>query len=165
LLPQSSLTGSFTARGSLRLELDVVAQEDPVMLTASETGRSAKGFLARAPLAVDAQVIARGEERYNIYCSPCHDRAGTAQGVIPQRGFPGPVDLSSSNTRGLTDGQIFDIIARGIRNMPAMKGQVPAADRWPIVTYVRVLQRSQSAKIADVEPQFRDAVLPEEAEP
>ncbi len=108
-------------------------------------------------------LIARGEERFNIYCSVCHDRAGSGQGVNPQRGFPGPVDLASADARNLRDGQIFEIITQGIRNMPKMGDQVPVADRWPIVAWVRVLQRSQNAKVADVEPRFLSTILPEEA--
>jgi mono/diheme cytochrome c family protein len=143
----------------------VVAQEDPQQLGDFETGSSSKGYVARVPTTVSLETLDRGEERYNIYCAACHDRAGTAQGIVPQRGFAGPIDLSLPNTRGLADGQIFAVITDGIRTMPAMKEQIPVSDRWPIVAFVRVLQRSQYARIADVEPQLRGTVLPEEVEP
>jgi mono/diheme cytochrome c family protein len=122
-------------------------------------------FVARAPIAVDDRVIARGQERFNIYCSPCHDKAGTGQGTVVQRGFPGPIDLASDNTRHMTDGELFTIITNGIRNMAALGEQVPISDRWPIVTWVRVLQRSQHATMADVEPSQKTNILPPEVNP
>jgi mono/diheme cytochrome c family protein len=163
LLPQAPLLGARTGSGMQPLIRGVVAREDSVQPDAYETGKTKKGYLARIPIAVHEQLIARGEERFNIYCSVCHDRAGSGQGVNPQRGFPGPVDFASDDVRNLSDGQIFEIITQGIRNMPKMGDQVPVVDRWPIVAWVRVLQRSQHAKIADVEPKFLPAILPEEA--
>ena len=163
ILPQAALAGA-AHRASMQHSIPgVVAREDVAEPGAYELGKTKQGYLSRIPIAVDEQFIARGEERFNIYCSVCHDRAGSGQGINPQRGFPGPVDLASDNTRRLPDGQIFGIIAQGVRNMPAVGDQVPVADRWPIVAWVRVLQRSQYAKVADVEPQFLSTILPEEA--
>ena len=82
--------------------------------------------------------------------------------MIPQRGFAGPVDLASPNTRGLTDGEIFGIIGAGVRNMPPYRGQVPIPDRWMIVAWVRVLQRSQHATLADVQAHLVPTILAEE---
>jgi mono/diheme cytochrome c family protein len=130
-----------------------------------ETGKIGNSFVARAPIAVDDRVIARGQERFNIYCSPCHDKAGTGQGTVVQRGFPGPIDLASDNTRQMTDGELFSIITNGIRNMAALGEQVPVPDRWPIVTWVRVLQRSQHAALADIEPSHSRNILPVEVNP
>ena len=163
LLPQEPLFGARNGSAMQPLVTGVVAREDVALPDAYELGKTKKGYLARIPIAVDEQLIARGEERFNIYCSVCHDRAGAGQGVNPQRGFPGPVDFASDDARKLSDGQIFEIITQGIRNMPAMGDQVPVVDRWPIVAWVRVLQRSQHAKIADVEPRFPPEILPEEA--
>lgn len=163
LMPQAGLAGAQFGATMRTLVPGVVAREDVAEPGSFELGKSKPGYLARIPITVDESLIARGEERFNIYCSVCHDRAGSGQGVNPQRGFPGPVDLASENARGLPDGQIFEIITQGIRNMPAMGDQVPVADRWPIVAWVRVLQRSQNAKVADVEPRFRPTILPEEA--
>jgi len=163
LLPQASFLGARNGSSMQPLVRGVVAREDIVEPDAYETGKTKKGYLSRIPIAVDEPLIARGEERFNIYCSVCHDRAGSGQGVNPQRGFPGPVDFASDDARNLSDGQIFEIITQGIRNMPAMGDQVPIVDRWPLVAWVRVLQRSQHAKIADVEPKFLPAILPEEA--
>ncbi len=162
LRPEAALPGAN--RASVRaLVPGVVAREDIAEPSAYELGKDKKGYLAKIPVAVDEPFIARGEERFNIYCSVCHDRSGSGQGINPQRGFPGPVDFASDDARGLADGQIFEIIQQGIRNMPRMGDQVPVADRWPIVAWVRVLQRSQHAKVADVEPQYVPTILPEEA--
>lgn len=164
ILPQTSPFGARNGSGMHALVHGVVAREAVVEPDAYELGKTQKGYLARIPITVDEALIARGEERFNIYCSVCHDRAGSGQGVNPQRGFPGPVDFASDDARNLSDGQIFEIITQGIRNMPQMGDQIPVVDRWPIVAWVRVLQRSQHAKIADVEPRFLPAILPEEAD-
>jgi mono/diheme cytochrome c family protein len=148
--------------GMQPLVAGVVAQEELREDDAYYRGRQGRGYVARVPLVVDSQVLTRGEERFNIYCSPCHDRAGSARGVIPQRGFPGPVDLASPNTRGLKDGEIFNVITQGVRNMPAYRSQVPVSDRWAIVTWVRVLQRSQHATLADVRADLVPTIQPEE---
>ncbi len=163
LLPQAPLLGARNGASMQPLMRGVVAREDSAEPAAYETGKTKKGYLSRIPIAVNEQLLARGEERFNIYCSVCHDRAGSGQGVNPQRGFPGPVHFASDDVRNLSDGQIFEIITQGIRNMPKMGDQVPVVDRWPIVAWVRVLQRSQHAKIADVESRFLPAILPEEA--
>jgi len=141
----------------------VIAREAVIEPGELELGRSKLGYLSRIPVVVNGQLLSRGEQRFNVYCSICHDRAGSGQGVNPQRGFPGPIDLASESTRTMKDGQIFEIITRGIRNMPQMGDQVPVSDRWPIVAWVRVLQRSQYAKVSDVEPSRVSSIRPAEA--
>ena len=165
VLPQVALSEVSTSKNKLPWLVGTVAVEEPLELGPFETGRNDKGFIARAPIAVDAQLVARGKERFDIYCSGCHDQAGTGQGVIAQRGFPGPIELASDNTRRMTDGEIFSIITNGVRNMPAMGDQIPAADRWPIVVWLRVIQRSQHALIAEVRPISKDDIIAEEASP
>jgi mono/diheme cytochrome c family protein len=124
-------------------------------------GREGANYLARAPIAVDEATLRRGEERYGIYCATCHDRAGGGRGISVQRGFPPPVDLASERVRGLPDGQIFEVIGQGVRNMPGYAAQIPEHDRWAIVTWVRVLQRSQHATIEDVPADRRNLIEPE----
>jgi mono/diheme cytochrome c family protein len=129
-------------------------------------GQSADGgFVARIPGGVDEVRLSRGQERFDIYCSPCHDKAGSGQGVVVRRGFYRPVDLASDHTRGLADGEIFDIISHGVRNMPAYRFQIPAADRWAIVSWVRVLERSQHAAIGDVPLETVPKIEPEGSGP
>ena len=165
LLPQAAPSEVKTSNSQLGWLAGTVATEEPADLGPVETGKAGNSFVARAPIAVDDRVIARGQERFNIYCSPCHDKAGTGQGTIVQRGFPGPIDLASDNTRHMTDGELFSIITNGIRNMAALGEQVPISDRWPIVTWVRVLQRSQHAAMVDIEPSHNTNILPAEVNP
>jgi len=165
LLPQAAPSEVTTSNTQLGWLTGTVAVEEPVELGSLETGKAGNSFVARAPIVVDDRVIARGQERFNIYCSPCHDKAGTGQGTIAQRGFPGPIDLASDNTRHMTDGELFSIITNGVRNMASLGEQLPISDRWPIVTWVRVLQRSQHAAMADIEPSQNTNILPAEVDP
>lgn len=100
-----------------------------------------------------SELMQRGQERYNIYCTPCHDASGNGQGIVIQRsqgGFPPPPLLSASTVKDMPDGQLFDVITHGVRNMPSYGAQIPAADRWAIVLWVRVLSKSQGASQEDV---------------
>ena len=130
------------------------------------TGKNPDGsFLARPPMAVYEKVLPPGEERFNIYCAPCHDKSGSGKGLVIQHGYPLPVNLASEHTRTLKDGEIFDIASNGVRNMPGYRTQIPAADRWAIVTWVRVIQRSQAAKLDDVPADKKGSIEPESATP
>ena len=125
-------------------------------------GKDPKGeFVRKAPVEVDEKVVRRGQERFNIYCAPCHDMAGSGRGMVVQRGFPPPVDLASERVLTMPDGEVFNTISHGIRNMPGYRKQIPVADRWAIVTWVRVLGKSQHASIEDVPADKRGAILPE----
>lgn len=123
--------------------------------------RIGEAYLAKAPIAVDEATLKRGQERFNIYCAACHDRSGSGRGMVVQRGFPPPVDLASERVRGFPDGQIFDVISNGVRNMPSYAAQIPEHDRWAIVSWVRVLQRSQHASVKDVPPDRANQIEPE----
>lgn len=115
-----------------------------------------------------AELLPRGQERFNIYCAPCHDMAGTGNGIVIQRsqgGFPPPTPLSGSTVQDMADGQLFDVITNGVRNMPSYGHQIPAADRWAITLWVRVLSRSQGASIDDVPAAERAKVAEPEAAP
>jgi mono/diheme cytochrome c family protein len=128
---------------------------------AFNTGRTEKGFLIKAPLEVTEATLKRGQERFNIYCAPCHDRTGAGRGIVVQRGYPPPVDLTGDRVKTFADGEIFNVITHGVRNMPSYAAQVPQEDRWKIVTWVRVLQRSQKGALQDVPADQRDHLEPE----
>jgi len=115
-------------------------------------------FVAKAPIIVDDKVLRRGEERFGIFCSPCHDKTGGGQGLVVKRDYAIPPPLYAEHARNIGDGEIFNIISVGVRNMPAYRVQIPVADRWAIVTWVRVLQRSQNAKPSDVPANFSDKI-------
>jgi hypothetical protein len=102
------------------------------------------------PVPVNMTFLKRGQERFNIYCSPCHSRVGDGQGIMIQKGYVPPPSFHLDRLRQVPDGYIFDVITNGIRNMPAYKYQVPVADRWAIVAYVRALQRAHDATYSDI---------------
>jgi mono/diheme cytochrome c family protein len=127
------------------------------------------------PFAVTEQVLARGRERFDIYCSPCHSRLGDGNGMIVQRGFRTPPSYHTERLRKAPLGYFFDVMTNGFGAMPEYASQIPPADRWAIVSYIRALQLSQAATMSDVPagqkvpsaaPQFRGdpgsgATLPE----
>jgi mono/diheme cytochrome c family protein len=87
---------------------------------------------------------ARGQERFNIYCTPCHDKTGSGKGMAVKHGMMPPPTFHQDRIRHIPDGQLFATISNGIRNMPAYGISVPVLDRWAIVAYVRALQLSQA---------------------
>ena len=100
-------------------------------------------------------LLKRGQERYNIYCAPCHDQTGSGKGIVVKKGFLPPPSMHLDRLRESPDGHFCDVISNGIRNMPSYKHQIPISDRWAIVAYVRALQRSQNAKTEDVPEELR----------
>jgi mono/diheme cytochrome c family protein len=103
------------------------------------------------PFPVTQELLARGQQRYNIYCAPCHSRMGDGNGVIPSRGFPRkPPSYHTDRLRKAPLGYFFDVITNGFGAMPDYASQVQPRDRWAIVAYIRALQLSQDATSADV---------------
>jgi hypothetical protein len=122
-------------------------------------GKSLDGeLLYRLPIDINLQVLKRGRERYNIYCSPCHDQIGAGQGIVVKKGFLPPPSLHLDRLRESPDGHFYDVITNGIRNMPAYKHQIPVYDRWTIVAYIRALQRSQNATLSDIPEEMREEI-------
>jgi mono/diheme cytochrome c family protein len=102
------------------------------------------------PFPVTREVLQRGQERYNIYCSPCHDQAGTGRGMVVQRGFKQPPAYTDPRLLGSPPGYFFEVMTKGFGQMSGYAGQVKPEDRWAIAAYIRVLQLSQHATIEDV---------------
>ena len=102
------------------------------------------------PFPVTRDVVARGQQRFNVYCSPCHDRLGTGDGMIVRRGYRRPPSYHIDRLRQVPNGYIFDVITNGFGAMPDYAAQIAPRDRWAIVAYVRALQISQNATINDV---------------
>jgi mono/diheme cytochrome c family protein len=123
------------------------------------------------PITIDADVLTRGQERFNIYCAVCHDRAGSGDGMVPRRGFTRPPNFHTDDSRGLRHkgikillrdvpvGYFFRVITHGYGAMPKYAVQILPADRWAIVAYVRALQLSQHATLADVPDSQRQQLL------
>ena len=114
------------------------------------TGKTEGKFVEAFPFPVTHEVLARGQERFNIYCSPCHGRMGDGNGMIVQRGYRHPPSYHIDRLRQIAHGYIFDVISNGFGAMPDYAAQVAPYDRWAIVAYIRVLQYSQHAPVADL---------------
>jgi mono/diheme cytochrome c family protein len=102
------------------------------------------------PFPVTDAVLARGRERFNIYCAPCHSRVGDGNGMIVQRGFRRPSTFHIDRLRHVPLGYLFDVMTNGFGAMPDYASQIPPQDRWRIVAYIRALQLSQAAAVSDV---------------
>lgn len=123
------------------------------------TGKTADGKpIASAPVPLTADLLARGRQRFDIYCSPCHDQVGTGNGMIVQRGYRKPPSFHDERLRTAPDGHFFDAITNGFGVMPRYAPQVPISDRWAIVAYIRALQLSQNASLNDVPASDRAAL-------
>jgi len=107
------------------------------------------------PFPVTKDVMARGQQRFDVYCAPCHDRTGDGNGMIVRRGYKRPPAYWSPDVLARSNGFIFDVITRGFGAMPDYAAQIPPRDRWAIVAYVRALQASETATINDVPPEAR----------
>lgn len=125
-------------------------------------GKHGDEWITTIPVPVTGALLARGRQRFDIYCSPCHGLAGYGDGMVAKRAealqegtWTPPSSFHTDLVRSRPVGHIFNTITHGIRNMPAYGPQIPVADRWAIVSYVRALQRSQNATVADVPPDLR----------
>ena len=102
------------------------------------------------PMVVTPAVMQRGQERFNVFCSPCHGRTGSGNGMVVQRGFRAPPSYHEDRLRNAPVGYFFDVMTNGFGAMQDYASQVPVADRWAIAAYIRALQLSQRATLADV---------------
>jgi mono/diheme cytochrome c family protein len=132
------LVEGTVARGQLR--------DDPHIYT----GKLGEGFAETIPYPVDAAFVARGRERFDIFCSPCHGRTGRGDGMVVRRGYRQAQSFHSDRLRQERLGYFFDVITNGFGAMPDYREQIPVKDRWAIVGYVRALQLSQHASLEDV---------------
>ncbi len=125
------------------------------------TGKGPDGkFIETFPFPVTREVLARGQERFNIYCTPCHDRLGNGMGMIVRRGYRKPPSYHIDRLRTVPNGYIYDVITKGFGAMPDYAAQIEPRDRWAIVSYVRALQLSQNAPVGDVPPDARGQLGP-----
>jgi cytochrome c5 len=119
---------------------------NPFFDTGKVNGQVADGF----PMAVTAELVDRGQGRYDIYCAPCHGRVGDGAGMIPARGLRRPTSFHSETLRAATTGHYFDVMTNGFGAMPPYRTMISAQDRWAIVAYIRALQLSQNAAVGDI---------------
>ncbi len=167
LNPNMDNQDKFQPQEVNRFFADDAAQRTPVPGTVAQgylqdddiyyRGLDSRGeFVAENPVDIDIHLLEQGRKRFDIYCSPCHSKIGDGRGIMIERGYPPPPSFHTERIRELPDGQIFDVITNGVRNMPSYKHQVPVNDRWAIVAYLRALQRSQNAKFEDVPTEMRE---------
>lgn len=126
------------ARGELRL--------DPLLTTGQVGGQFVDSF----PFTITQTILERGQERFDIFCAPCHGLAGDGQGVVTEYGMPQPESLHSSDVRDRQAGYYFAVITDGTRVMPSYAARISVEDRWAIVAYIRALQLSQNVDAAEV---------------
>jgi mono/diheme cytochrome c family protein len=138
-----TLVANTVARGQLK--------EDRHLYEGIVDGKPADTF----PMPVTAAVLARGQERFNVFCSPCHGRTGEGNGMIVQRGFRHPPSYMEDRLRNAPVGYFFDVMTHGFGAMQDYSAQVPVADRWAIAAYIRALQFSQRASMDDVPEEHR----------
>jgi cytochrome c5 len=134
------------ARGHLRLD------------TARYTGKDGDRDVDVFPFAITRADVDRGQERFNIYCSPCHSRTGDGNGMVVRRGFRQAASYHTEKLIKAPVGHFFDVITNGFGAMPSYGSRIPPDDRWRIAAYIRVLQLSENARIEDVPADQRVAV-------
>jgi mono/diheme cytochrome c family protein len=117
------------------------------------TGKGPDGKpLDAFPLPVTKEIVERGQDRFDIYCAPCHGRLGNGDGMIVRRGFRRPPSYHIDRLRSAPNGYLYDVISKGFGAMPDYAAQIEPADRWAIVAYIRALQLSQNASVNDAPP-------------
>jgi mono/diheme cytochrome c family protein len=117
------------------------------------TGREGIAFAQTFPITITAELLERGQERYQIYCTPCHGQTGEGDGTIIEYGMPAPPSLHDPELAARQHGYYFAIITNGTRVMPRYAPQIPPEDRWAIVAYMRALQLTQSTDLSQVSPE------------
>jgi mono/diheme cytochrome c family protein len=140
------IPAGVVARGELR-------EDDELFLGKDKSGNFISHF--PAALAVDAQMMERGRERFTIYCAPCHGAIGDGNGITKQYGMGATPTYHDERRRNLPDGEIYSIITNGRATMLSYADKLAPQDRWAIVAYVRALQRAQMGKATDVPPSHK----------
>jgi len=131
-----------------------------------DTGKMGNSWGTGIPVSVTPQLLQRGRERFNITCAMCHGATATGNGIAKQHGLNTVVTLQDDRIRKMADGEIFNTITNGKNTMMAYGPNIMVTDRWAIIAYLRALQRSQGATVADVPPEHRaDLEKPAENKP
>lgn len=144
------LVHGTVARGQLRI--------NEHLYTGKVNGQLATTF----PFPITKDVLKRGQQRYNIYCSPCHSASGYGNGMIVLRGFRQPPSFHIERLRDAPVGYFFDVITNGFATMYDYAARIQPKDRWAIVAYIRALQLSQNATLQDVPQAERQKLIMEE---
>lgn len=112
-------------------------------------------LVAEPPMAVDRALLEHGRQRYEAFCSMCHDRAGTGNGMVVQRGFPQAASYHQERLRAMPVGYFVNVMTTGFGRMPSYAAQIPPEDRWAIAVYVKVLQAAQGTALEELPAEVR----------
>ena len=119
------------------------------------TGRVDGALTPDLPLPLTRELLSRGRQRFEIFCTPCHGQLGDGNGIVTQRGFRHPPSYHSERLRGVPVGHFFDVITRGFGAMTDFSDRIPPEDRWAIAAYIRALQYSRQAKLDELPADMR----------
>ena len=152
LRPQQPNLTFANGRSSQEPIPNTVARGDHYQNNAINTGREpgTTNFVVNIPLPVTEKLMARGQERYNIYCTPCHDALGTGNGIVKKYGYASVRSIHERIVVAQPDGEIFHTITHGKSTMMPYGSQISIEDRWAIVAYVRALQRGRLGLLDEV---------------
>lgn len=157
--PQMQSSFFADGRASRRPVEDTIAQETYRPDQAYSTGIADTGmYVAKNPEPITRELLERGQQRFNIYCAPCHDRTGSGRGIVPAKALWVPGNLHDDRIVNFVDGELYHVVSNGRRSMPGYRFQIPEKDRWAIVAYVRALQRSWKGAMNDVPAELQAKV-------
>lgn len=122
------------------------------------TGKTGGAEVTEMPFPVDEKVLDRGEQRFNIYCAPCHGRTGEGNGMVVQRGYKQAASYHIDRLRQAPAGYFFEVVSNGFGAMPDYRAQITVEDRWRIIAHVRVLQLTHNASMKELSPADLDRV-------
>jgi len=108
------------------------------------------------PLPVNLELLEHGQERYNIFCSPCHGLQGDGNGMVAMRGMKHPPSYHQDRLRQVPNGYLYDVVSNGFGQMLDYSAQIPPRDRWAIIAYIRALQLSRNAPVAELSVEMRE---------
>lgn len=114
-----------------------------------------RGYTNNFPMPVTKEVLDRGQDRFNIYCTPCHGKTGVGNGMVVQRGYKQPPSYFEDRLRNAPVGYFYSVISEGFGAMPDYSGQLKPEDRWAVVAYLRALQASRGMKVEELTPEQR----------
>jgi mono/diheme cytochrome c family protein len=156
-------TGRVPGAGSNSTAQSQASQPGTQQVAPSDA-QTYQGFVTEFPIAITDADLDRGQQRFNIYCSVCHGMTGEGDGMIVRRGFRRPPSYTEERLTQVPPGYFFDVITNGFGTMPDYASQISTEDRWKIVAYIRALQLSGRATVADVPADKRDKLSSNKSE-
>jgi mono/diheme cytochrome c family protein len=143
------------SRSARPIPAGTIARDELNDMDVMHTGLNNGVFATQFPMPITKQLLLRGQQRFNIYCTPCHGFLGDGNGMIAKRGFKWPANLHTDRLRNAPPGYLFQVVSNGYGAMPAYKLQIEPHDRWAILAYVHALQLSRNTPVADVPAEGR----------